>query len=80
MCLLASRAYFCPGPGPSEVILQMAACAFVKTVTDPIAWFLVAATCSALARAAHSASKASWPQPMWVLWPFHCGPFFHTTV
>jgi len=59
MCLLASRAYFCPGPGSSEVILQMAACASVKMVTDPIMWLLVAATCRALARAAHSASKVA---------------------
>jgi len=70
MCLLASRAFFCPGPGSPEVILQMAACASVKVVTAPIVWLLVAATCRALARAAHSASKASRPQPMWVLWPF----------
>jgi len=53
MCVLASRAYFCPGPGSSEVILQMAACASVKMVADPIVWLLVAATCRALARAAH---------------------------
>jgi len=38
MCFLASRAYFCPGPGSSEVILQMAACASVKMVTDPTVW------------------------------------------
>ena len=59
MCLLASRAYFCPGPGSSEVIPQMAACASMKMVTAPIVWLLVAATCRALARAAHSASNAS---------------------
>jgi len=45
----------------------MAACASVKMVTAPIAWLLVAATWRAFAMAAHSASKASCPQPMSVL-------------
>jgi len=57
----------------------MAACASVKMVTAPIAWFLLADTWRALAMAAHSASKASWPQPMWILWPFQVRPFFHST-
>jgi len=41
----------------------MAAYASVKMVTVPSVWFLVAATCSALAMAAHSASYASGPSP-----------------
>ena len=43
MCRLASRAYFCPGPGSSEVILTMAACASEKIVTAPIESSRVAA-------------------------------------
>jgi len=58
----------------------MAAWQSAKTVTRPSMWFLDATACSALARAAHSVSYASWPQPMWVLWPFQEGPFFHTTA
>jgi len=58
---LASRTYFCPGPGSSEAILPMTIWQSVRMVTSPSVWFLVAATCRALARAAHS---ASWPQPM----------------
>jgi len=33
-----------------------------------------------LASAAYSASYASWPQPMWVLRPFHVSPFFQVTA
>ena len=51
--------YFWPGPGSSDVILQMAACASVKMVTIPSTRSLVAAIRRALAIAAHSASYAS---------------------
>ena len=54
MCFQPMIAYFWPGPGSSEVILQMAAWASVKMVTVPSAWFLDAATRRALAIAAHS--------------------------
>jgi len=80
MCSLAWRAYFCPGHGSSEAILAMAACASVKMVTVPSVCLLVAATWRALARAAHSATYASWPQPMWVLCPFKVSPFFQVTA
>jgi len=45
MCHLASRAYFCPGPGSSEAILVMATWQSVKIVTRPSLWFLDVATC-----------------------------------
>jgi len=47
----------------------MAAWASVKMVTVPSVRFLVAATRSALAIAAHSASYASWPQVGFVARP-----------
>jgi len=75
ICCLPSRAYSCPSPGSSEAILPIAAWRSVRMVTSPSLWFLAAATYRVLARAAHSASQASWPQPMWVLWLFQVWPF-----
>jgi len=45
-----------PGPGSSEVILEIAAYVSVKMVTVPSAWSLDAASRKALSIAAYSAS------------------------
>jgi len=37
-------------------------------------------TRSALAIAVYPAPYASWPQPMWILWPFQVVPFFQVTA
>jgi len=55
-CFRAWMTYCCPGPGPSDAIRRMAACASEKMVTRSGIVFLSDATCSARAKAAHSAS------------------------
>jgi len=80
MCLRAWRAYCCPGPGSSDAIRLMAACASVKIVTRSRDVFLLEAKSNARARAAHSASNASWLCPMCVLTPTQDTPFLHTTA
>jgi len=52
ICFRAWRAYCCPGPGSSDAIRLMAACASVKIVTLSGVVFLLTATSNAHARAA----------------------------
>ena len=80
MCFRAWRAYCCPGPGSSDAIHLMAACASVKIVTRSGAVFLLEAKSNDRARAAHSTSNASWLCPMCVLTPTQDTPFLHTTA
>jgi len=58
-CFPAWSAYRWPGPGSSEAIRLMAACASVKFVTRSGIVFLLEADSSARARAAHSALYTS---------------------
>jgi len=60
MYFLAWSAYCWPGPGSSDAILLMTACASVKIVTRSGVMFLFEADSSVRARAVHSASSASW--------------------
>jgi len=75
ICFRAWRAYYCPGPGSSDAIRLMAACASVKIVIRCGVVFLLDAKSNARARAAHSASNASWLCPMCVLTPAQDTPF-----
>jgi len=56
MCFRACTAFCCPGPGSSDAIRLMAACASVKFVTCSGVVFLLAADSNARARPAHFAS------------------------
>ena len=71
MCLLASMAYFCPGPGSSEAILLMAAWQSVKMVTKPRAWFLDAAEMEVVVR-----SPIVLPLSVAVVIVCHCDFFY----
>jgi len=51
MCFRAWRAYCCPGPGASDAIRPMAACASVKMVTRSGVVLLLDAASSARAMA-----------------------------
>ena len=73
MCFLAMIAYYRPGPEASEIILQMAAWAFVKMIAST--WILDAATRRALAIAV----TGFLTQPMWALWLVQVSPFFQVT-
>ena len=56
ICFRTWMAYCCPGPGSSDAICLIAACASEKMVTSSGVAFLCATGSSACARAAHSAS------------------------
>ena len=57
ICFRAGRAYCCPGPGSSDAICLMAACASVKIVTRSGVVFLLEADSNARANLAHRAHK-----------------------